>query len=250
MEELTLEAINARFNEELQQQVDGTLPIGHVYRLGMPGKILQSTGFPNLPIELNADILLRKATIYGHNFDLSEVVNLPKATQNPLAVFSYGDKTKAQNILIEVENKEGKKFIIGVSLNPNIRGKNIEVNSVRNVFPKDTHEWVNWINQGKGLFYSKEKVLNFLDQQRINPADVAFGFPENHQVQQENPKLFEFTLNSAAKIVQDFENPKFLEEKMNVPKAVPSQALKQIIDNTQATTKKNKPKSIGENYRH
>ncbi|MDR1459039.1 MAG: hypothetical protein LBI60_02355, partial [Bacteroidales bacterium] len=225
-EAVNLEAVNETFNEELQQQIDGKLPKGHVYKLGNPGNILQSTGFPNLPIELNADILLRKATVYGHNFDLSEIKNLPEAIQNPLAVFSYGDKTKAQNILIEVESKDGKKFIVGVSLNPNIKGKNIEVNSVRNVFPKDTHEWINWINQGKGLYFDKEKVLNFLDQQRINPADVAFGLPEN-QVQQENPKLSgsEFPkqqsnsadvgkrFNHAAKIVENFENPEISDEK-------------------------------------
>ncbi|MDR1883457.1 MAG: hypothetical protein LBR26_11855 [Prevotella sp.] len=75
------------------------------------------------------------------------------------------------------------------------------INSIRGIFPKDTHEWVNWINQGKGLYFNKEKVLNFLDQQRINPADVAFGLPDN-QAQQENSKL------SAANIVQNFENPK------------------------------------------
>ena len=102
MEDLTLEAVNARFNAELQQQIDGTLPKGHVYKLGMPKTRLQSTGFPNLPIELNADILLRKATIYGHDFALSEIVDLPKTIQNPLAVFAYGDKAKAQNILIQL----------------------------------------------------------------------------------------------------------------------------------------------------
>jgi predicted GNAT family acetyltransferase len=210
-----LEAVNERFNGELQQHIDEMLPEGHVYKLGMPLEILQSTGFPDLPIELNADILLRKATVYGHNFDLSEIKDLPKAIQNPMAIFSYGDKTKAQNILIEVESKDGKKFIVGVSLNPNIKGKNIEVNSIRNVFPKDTHEWINWINQGKGLYFNKEKVLNFLDQQRINPADVAFGFPEN-QVQQKNPKLSNSAMESATKIIENFENPKFSAEDSHI----------------------------------
>jgi hypothetical protein len=55
--------------------------------------------------------------------------------------------------------------------------------------------------------------LKILDQQRINPADVAFGFPEKNQVQQEKSKLSEFALNSATKIVQNFQNPKLPEEK-------------------------------------
>jgi hypothetical protein len=245
MEEQTLDAINARFNEDIQRQVDGTLPAGHVYRLGVPGEILQSTGFPNLPIELNADILLRKATVYGHDFSLLEIVDLPKLIQNPLAVFAYGDKKKAQNILIEVESKNGKKFLVGISLNPKISGKNIEVNSVRNVFPKDTHEWVNWIGQGKGLYYDKEKVLKILDQQRINPADVAFGFPEKNQVQQEKSKLSEFVLNPATKVVQNFQNPKLPEEevKKNIKKAVPSAELKQALDKVESMKSKETTKN-------
>ncbi|MCL1937363.1 MAG: hypothetical protein FWF52_03080, partial [Candidatus Azobacteroides sp.] len=207
-EDAELEAANTQFNKELQQQIDGRLPKGHVYKLGMPMKILIATGFPNLSIELNAGILLRKATVYGHNFDLSEIKDLPKAIQNPLAIFAYGDKTKAQNVIVEIESKNGKKFLVGISLNPNIKGKSIEVNSIRNVFPKDTHEWVNWINQGKGLYFNKEKILSFLDQQRINPADVAFGFPEK-QAQQGNSKLSESDLDSAIKIIENFENPKF-----------------------------------------
>ena len=202
--------VNARFNEELQQQIDGTLPKGHVYKLGLPQKKLRATGFPELPIELNADILLRKATIYGHDFELSEIFDLPKSIQNPIAIFAYGNKTKAQNIIIETESKKNKKFLVGISLNPNVKGKNINVNSIRNIFPKDTHEWVFWIIQKKGLYYNKAKVLNFLDQRRINPADVAFGLPE-YQVQQENSKLFfsELNLNYATKLVINFENPKF-----------------------------------------
>ncbi|MDR2813619.1 MAG: hypothetical protein LBB79_03045 [Prevotellaceae bacterium] len=72
---------------------------------------------------------------------------------------------------------------------------------------------MNWINQGKGLYYNIKKVLNLLDQQRINPAEVAFGFPEKNQVQQEKSKLSELALNSATNVVKNFQNPKAPEEK-------------------------------------
>ena len=72
---------NRRFNEELQQQIDGTLPADHVYRLGNPGTILRSTGIPDLPIEMKATRLKEKATSYGHDFDLIEVKDLVKAMQ-------------------------------------------------------------------------------------------------------------------------------------------------------------------------
>jgi hypothetical protein len=59
---------------------------------------------------------------------------------------------------------------------------------------KDTYEWVGWVNQGKGLYYNKNKVLNFLYQQLENPADLDL---------QESLEPYV----SAVKIIQDFENP-------------------------------------------
>jgi hypothetical protein len=45
---ISLEAFNSQFNDELQRQIEGTLPKGHVYKMGMPGEILQSAGMPNV----------------------------------------------------------------------------------------------------------------------------------------------------------------------------------------------------------
>ncbi len=184
-----LAEVNERFNEELQKQIAGTLPAGHVYQLGMPGEILLSTGIPNLPIQMNAKRLQAKATSYGHDFDLSEVKDLVNVLQHPLALFSYGDKTKAQNIIVSLQ-KDGNNFIVGLSLNPSVGGHKLEINSIRNVFPKKNAEWLNWISQGKALYIDKEKVQNLIDQQRTILADVDY-----------------LDLDSAAKILKDFQNP-------------------------------------------
>ena len=187
-------ALNTRFNNELQQQIDGNLPSNHIYQMGNPGKILRSTGVPDLPIQMNAKRLQDKATLFDHNFELYEVKDLVKALQNPLAVFSYGDKTKAQNIIVPLQ-KDGKNFIVGLSLNPTVGGKALEINSIRNVFPKDNSEWLNWISQGKALYLDKEKIQTLIAQQRTNLADVEY-----------------LDLDPAAKVVENFENPKFESE--------------------------------------
>lgn len=189
-----LEDVNETFNEELQQQIDGNLPSNHIYRMGEPGRILLSTGVPDLPIQMNASRLKAKATSYGHDFELSEIKDLVKALQTPLAVFAYGDKTKAQNIIVPLQ-KDGKNFIVGLSLNPTVGGRSLEINSIRNVFPKNNSEWLNWISQGKALYLDKEKVQTLIDQQRTILADVEY-----------------LDLNSVAKIVESFENPKFSAE--------------------------------------
>ncbi|MBR1769242.1 MAG: hypothetical protein IJ748_02175 [Bacteroidales bacterium] len=185
-----LESVNAKFNEDLQQQIDGKLPKEHTYQLGQPSTVLKSVGIPNLPIELKASRLSSKSKQENHPFDLEDVKDLVKAIQNPLAIFEYGDKSKAQNIIVEI-SKGGKNFLVGLSLNP----KNLQINDVRGIFPKDSSEWLNWISQGKALYLDKEKIQTLINQQRINLAEVDY-----------------LDLNSVAKIIENFENP-HIEEK-------------------------------------
>jgi hypothetical protein len=192
---MDLQALNDLFNDQLRQQIAGTLPKEHVYEMGKPCTILSSAGVPDFPIQLKAQKLTEKAHEgYGHPFDLSDVKNLPKAIQNPLAVFSYGDKSKAVNLIVEVEKNE-KKFLVGVALNPMVNGKSMDVHSIRTVFPKDTHEWVMWISQGKGMYFNKEKVLGLLVNRR-HPADVT-----------KTALNLSNSLESATNIVQNFQNP-------------------------------------------
>ena len=181
------ESVNERFNKELEQQIDGTLPKGHIYQLGLPGEILRSTGIPDLPIELSSARLAEKAAQRNHEFELSDVKGLPEALENPIAIFSYGNKDKAQNIIVEIE-KAGKKFVVGLHLNQYRQG--IEVNSIRGIFPKDNAEWLNWISQGKLLYVDKNKIQDLIDKQRTNLADVEY-----------------LDLDSITNIVKEFENP-------------------------------------------
>ena len=170
-----IEAVNELFNGQLQQQVDGRLPAGHIYQLGRPGKVLLSTGIP-------------EAAQRNHEFDIADVKDLPKALQSPIAVFSYGDKRKAQNVIVELE-RGGKKFVVGIHLNQDRRG--MVVNDIRGLFPKENAEWLNWITQGKLLYANKRKIQALIAKQRTNLAEVDY-----------------LNLDSVANIVESLENPK------------------------------------------
>jgi hypothetical protein len=186
---------NKLFNFELQMQIEGILPKGHIYQLGKPGLILRSAGFPDLPIELSASHLADKAKTAHHPFDISEVKDLVNALQTPLAVFSYGDKTKAQNVIVELTHN-AKNFVVGVHFNQKRNG--IMVSSIRGLYPKDNAEWLNWITQGKALYLDKTRIQTLIDQQRRTLADVEY-----------------LDLDSAAKIIKKFINPSLLEEKIS-----------------------------------
>lgn len=184
--------INRRFNNKLQEQIDGTLRNGFIYELGYPSSTLINTGVPSLPIELSSSHLADKAKQRNHQFDLSDIKDLPIALQNPIAVFAYGDKDKAQNIIVAIERDE-KKFVVGIHFNQERKG--LIVNDIRGIFNKDNAEWLNWINQGKALYLNKEEIQALIDKQRTNLAEVEY-----------------LDLDSIAKLVKDFENPISAEE--------------------------------------
>lgn len=180
------EQTNDRFNDELQQQIDGTLPEGHIYQLGRPGEILLSAGFPDMPIEMSATRLAEKSRQKNHPFDISAVRDLVKNMNDPIAVFKYGNNAK--NVIIGIEYG-GKQFLVGVHFNQSRHG--VEVNDIRGIFPKDNAEWLNWISQGKADYLNKEEIQALIDKQRINLAEVEY-----------------LDLDSVTKIIQNFDNPK------------------------------------------
>ena len=187
---------NRRFNEELQRQIDGTLEKGHIYNLGKPGAILQSAGFPDHDIELSATHLKDKAISPNHPFDIKDVKNLVESINDPIAVFSYGQVNKAQNVIVELERDE-KKFLVGIHFNQQRHGA--VVSDIRGLFNRDNHEWLNWIAQGKLLYVNKDKIQTVIDKQRINLAEVDY-----------------LDLDFVAKIIKNFENPKLFDEKLDL----------------------------------
>jgi hypothetical protein len=117
MRNMNLEEINCQFNNELQLQIEGKLPKGHIYQLGKPEKALLDAGIADLPIELSATKLTDKSSKSyrsKHPFDISEAKNLPKAINEPVAVFKstkLNDDSKI--ILTELKRfKSGNKLTL------------------------------------------------------------------------------------------------------------------------------------------
>lgn len=191
--------VNERFNDALQQQIDGTLPKGYVYDLGMPSSILLSTGIPNLPIELVASRLSDKSMQENHPFDLNEVKDLPNAIQNPFAVFRSATHIGSNVILTNLKHG-GRNYVVAIETNR--KAGRIFVNSVRSVHYRNSMNIIGWINDGLADYMSEdfrnswiEETKNeLLSKPQYNSADVR-------------KKLI-----SVANIVKDFENPNISEE--------------------------------------
>ena len=170
-----VDKINNQFNSELQQQIDGTLPIGHIYKLGNPGVNLLSAGLPDFPIELNAGRLARKASINyrnNHPFDLSAIKDLPNAINDPIAVFnSTKPNDNSKMILTELQHS-GNNFVVVIKTYLKSPGRNIEssVNTISSLYPKDKFkELLNWLKSDRMVAWkNEEKALRFIQVQSTN----------------------------------------------------------------------------------
>jgi len=155
---------NEKFNAELDMLLRGELPMGHVFGLGFPGEILRKAGFPgDQRMELSAARLSEKSRAEWHPFEPGYIRNLVRLLNEPVAVFSYGDKEKAKNVIVEVQ-KDGKNFLAGIHFDQEHRGAKIA--DIRTIFNKDNDDWLNWINQGKLLYAATEKLRVVVDQRR------------------------------------------------------------------------------------
>jgi len=171
--------MNDRFNYELKQQIEGTLPKGHIYLLGKPGQVLQNAGIPDLPIELKAGRLEHKASENyknKHQFDIADIRDLPKAINEPIAVFNSTKNDGAKIILTDLKDKNGNNFVVVIKMYKDALGKknSMDINSIVSVYPKDNvAELKNWFKSGNKLvaWQDKEKASRFTSSQ--SPIAIA-----------------------------------------------------------------------------
>ena len=245
---LSPEEVNERFNEELKQQIDGTLPKGHVYRLGMPSEALRSAGVPELPIELSASRLAEKASpeySSNHPFALDEVENLPQALQNPIAVFDSKTRQGSKVILTELQSK-GHNFVavLRVRKSDDTRKLDVEVNDIRSLYPKDrVGGIIEWINNDLLRWVDKEKAAGFISTQWPN----YIGGGENtdgNAVEETSQRRTNFAdvgrsaLASATKILENFENPTRLDKEKALDRLRISALLAEAQNNQGQTSGK------------
>jgi len=194
-----LEAVNAQFNADLQRHIDGTLPKNHIYRLGNPGKILLSAGIRDLPIELSAKRLSKKASEsyrHGHPFDIADIKDLPRAINNPIAVFDNTKDSETKVILTELQHK-GQNFVAVLDLRQSAgNGRNgTEMNDIITIFPKDQLQGI------LGKFNSVDDLLRWVDKEKAlcfistQPTNLTGGGNKGRAI------------NNATNKINNFQNP-------------------------------------------
>lgn len=202
------EEVNERFNNELcgltADNADNV-----VLSLGRPSKVLLSAGVENKPMKLYGNKVIKK--MRKHGFALEELRNLPRAVADPIAVFNNYGENGNRSILTELKTLRGN-FLVSVNIG---KGADVDFNIVSSVFGKGSGNVADWINKGYMTYVDKEKALNYLhhsalravtsDSSRLSSEDPAVL---SHQSAPIAATAANAEFSSAAKVVENFENPK------------------------------------------
>lgn len=183
-------ALNDRFNEKLSTLSEENAD-SQIFDLGYPSPVLLAAGVQDNPLKLYGNKIIKKAK--EHGYSITELRNLPEAVANPIAVFNNYQQDGSRSILTELKTADGN-FLVTLTVGKG--GVDIDFNIISSIFGKAESSVVNWIEKGYATYLNKEKTLEYLHF----PAPIAAA--ANTQ-----------ELNDVAKVVQNFENPKFQQQK-------------------------------------
>ncbi len=185
------EEVNERFNNELTRYQSGDMDKNEMLHLGKPQGVMKQF-LPDLPIVVRQRIL-KKGSEKKHNIDVAALANMPRHLSSPIFVFQRSDN--ALGVLTEMQDRDGKNVCVAIELGREIQngGEMLEVNDIRSVHGRNVADIVYPIVQNGTLKWAdKEKGFAYLSS-------------ASRYVQQEIDKQ---ALNTAAKVVENFENPK------------------------------------------
>lgn len=189
--EESTEKVNERFNNELTRYQSGDMDKNEMLHLGKPQGVMKQF-LPDLPIVMRQRVI-KKGSEKKHEVDASAIMNMPRHLSSPIFVFQRSEDTIG--VLTDMKDRKGKNVCVAIELKRQIQNGSeyLEVNDVRSLHGREFKNIVEPIVKNKTLkWVNKEKGLAYLSS-------------ASQPVQQE---IDGQTLSSAAKVVENFENPK------------------------------------------
>ena len=186
--------VNERFNEDLNVWEKGDMPSNKYLAVGSPMGILAKF-MPSKPIILRRKVLTK--ALKRHGLAASDIKNLPSALANPIFVFQNNRSTIS--VLTELQSKDGKNIFVAIELDvtKQMGHELLEVNDMLTVHGRNEENIVKPIIENDSLLWvDKEKGQHWLSSAKSNSQAITKD-----------------DLNSAAKIIKEFENPNISEEK-------------------------------------
>lgn len=199
----SLKKVNDAFNQRLDELVKNPNQKDKILHLGRSSSFLKAGGITDAEIELDFDKFIRKSGDKyknNHPFAASDLINLPMALAEPIAVFN--STTANDHVVLTELQKDGKNFIVAVRAVEQHRkgGVVLEVNKITSLYPKEERGIVYWINNGRISNVDKEKALHFIEALQPHAGTT----------------ITDEELKSAANIINSFETTKGNGEKFSL----------------------------------
>ncbi len=191
-ESANIEDANNSFNIQLNRYVNGNMPTQEYVEVGKPLGVMKMF-LSDVPIVVRQRVL-HKANVTKHNIDLLQLQNLPGMLAEPIFVFQRNAKTLG--VLTELRDRDGKNVCVAIELNRSIQSgaEFLEVNDIRSLHGRDASNIV--------LPIAHNNTLQYVDKKK----GLAWLSSASSNYQQE---IASQDLDSAAKVIKTFENPKF-----------------------------------------
>lgn len=212
----SLKKVNDAFNQRLDELVKNPNQKDKILHLGRSSSFLKAGGITDAEIELDFDKFIRKSGDKyknNHPFAASDLINLPMALAEPIAVFN--STTANDHVVLTELQKDGKNFIVAVRAVEQHRkgGVVLEVNKITSLYPKEERGIVYWINNGRISNVDKEKALHFIEA--LQPHAGTTITDEELKSAANVINSFETTKGNGEKV--DVEAPKTFDEFLNHP---------------------------------
>ena len=219
-----IEDVNGRFNERLEELDKDRNQKDRILHLGYPGTFLLNGGIADGEIVMDFDKFVRKSSEnykHPHPFTADDIKDLPKAINAPIAVFESSSH-EGDNVILTELKKNGRNFIVVIRAKKQNRkgGIVLEVNDIQTLYPKDAKGIIKWFLDGLHTQVDKEKALRWIEALRSHPGTSISEelYSESSPLTGQQRTILADVdineLNSAAKIVENFENPKLSEENL------------------------------------
>ena len=106
----------ARFDRQLLAQLNGQLPDGHIYQMGLPCPKWLQSGVPNVPVEMQSVKLQPLLDTLESPKNRKQLLGLTESLAHPVAIFHHDERSSQQSLLMAFYHQE-KPMMLNLNIN-------------------------------------------------------------------------------------------------------------------------------------
>jgi hypothetical protein len=177
-----------KFNKQLERYSNGSMKSNEYITLGMPSGIM-SRFMPSNDIILRQTVVTK--ALKKHGLTTDNIKNLPSSIANPIFVFKSNNESVS--VLTELKSNDGNNLFVAIELGieRQMGHRFLEVNDILTIHGREAKNIIEPIVENNSLRYvDKEKAYRWLSSVQTNEQAITNDM-----------------LDSATKVINDFENP-------------------------------------------